>query len=394
MQHKLVMFYPRDNSNVYSGQRVASEMLANGLMDAGYAVVEVYTPTLNRQNEQTNSKSWRLVEYADLLIRLLTIWLKAIAIAFTNNIVYVNPGQSTYGLFRDGFVILVRRLTRKNHLSIVALHGSTFLDWQGNETACRLFKSMLCSCRFVVVLGPTQRDKLVEIGVTKEKIKIIDNGCLIPPLPEVNIIEKHSKSSAENQAINVLYLSFLMESKGYVEFVEAIQYLALNCKIQINACMCGKVRMENNQGKFSSNAEAKLWIENQIKLINKSALVSLKWIDGVFGDEKTSIFQMSHIFVFPSRFKNEAQPISMIEALASGCAVITTKLGEIPTTVDQTTALFIDQGSPPKIVEAIRALIDDKDLRLKLAVAGLNLFRDRFSYSRHIQQWEELLKQF
>jgi glycosyltransferase involved in cell wall biosynthesis len=158
--------------------------------------------------------------------------------------------------------------------------------------------------------------------------------------------------------------------------------------------MCGKIRMEDNQGKFSSNAEAKLWIENQIELINKSASVSLKWIDGVFGDEKTSVFQMSDIFVFPSRFKNEAQPISMIEALASGCAVITTKLGEIPTTVDQTTVLFIDQGSPPKIVEAIRALIDDKDLRLKLAVAGLNLFRDRFSYSRHIEQWEELLKQF
>jgi glycosyltransferase involved in cell wall biosynthesis len=394
MKHKLVMFYARDDSNIYSGQRVASEMLANGLIDAGYAVEEVYTPTLNRQNEAKNSKRWLLIQYADLLSRLARTWFKEIAIAFTNNIVYVNPGQSTYGLLREGLIIFVRNLIGKNHLSIVALHGSTFLDWQGDETACRIFRSMLCSSRFVVVLGPTQSEKLIKLGIPKEKIKIIDNGCLIPPLSEAKILEKHSSLVDQNSPIQVLYLSFLMESKGYVEFIEAIQDLASNYNLPVRAYICGKIRMEDNEGKFRSNAEAKQWIENQIERTNQSKSVSLNWINGVFGQEKTNIFHTSHIFVFPSRFKNEAQPISMIEALASGCAVITTKLGEIPTTVNHDTALFISEGSSEVIAEAIYSLVDNRVLRSKLAVSGLNLFHDRFSYRRHIDQWEVLLKHF
>ncbi len=394
MKPKLVMFYASDNSNVYSGQRIASEMLANGLIDAGYLVEEVYTPTLNRQNETKNSKSRLILQYADLLLRLLRTWLKAIAIAFTDNVVYVNPGQSSYGLLREGLIILVRKLIGKNNLSIVALHGSTFLDWQGHEMACKIFKLMLCSSRFVVVLGPTHREKLVKLGIAKEKIKIIDNGCPIPPLSELKVIEKHISSLEQNLPIKVLYLSFLMESKGYVEFVEAIQYLALNYNLPIHAYICGKIRMENNEGKFSNNAEAKQWIEAQIEQINQSESVSLQWINGVFGEEKTNIFQMSHIFVFPSRFKNEAQPISMIEALASGCAVITTKVGEIPSTVNNDTALLIGKNSSEVIADAIRSLIDNRSLRLKLAVSGLTLFHHRFSYRHHIDQWEVLLKHF
>jgi glycosyltransferase involved in cell wall biosynthesis len=58
-----------------------------------------------------------------------------------------------------------------------------------------------------------------------------------------------------------------------------------------------------------------------------------RYVGGVYGDAKVKFFGAIDVFVFPSRYVNEAQPLVLIEALAHGCPVATVARG--CTTCDQ-----------------------------------------------------------
>jgi glycosyltransferase involved in cell wall biosynthesis len=186
-----------------------------------------------------------------------------------------------------------------------------------------------------------------------------------------------------------------LETKGYVEFLEAISQLASNSQLPIAVVLCGKiVDKKEDEHRFTNPYEARQWIEKQITQINQSDYIRLRWVNGAVGEDKAKLFQEAHIFVLPSRYLVEAQPIVILEALASGCAVITTKIGEIPTTVNEETAFLLDECSPAAIAEAIRELSHNQKRRQELALNGLKLFQERFSYEKHIAQWESLLETF
>jgi glycosyltransferase involved in cell wall biosynthesis len=198
--------------------------------------------------------------------------------------------------------------------------------------------------------------------------------------------------TAATPPLNVLYLSNLVESKGYPEFVEALRRLATSVSFPLEATLCGNITttMETYK-RFATPQAARNWITEHVAEINQSARVRLRWIDGAADDAKARLFRDAHLFILPSRYKVEAQPIVILEALASGCAVITTKVGEIPATVSHHTALLLDEVSPETIAAAIMELQGNPDARRRLALNGLKLFAERFTYTKHLDQWEQLL---
>ena len=96
------------------------------------------------------------------------------------------------------------------------------------------------------------------------------------------------------------------------------------------------------------------------------------------------------MFVFPSRFPVEAQPLVLLEAMASGCALVTSTVGEIPSTLGEGTALLLDVTTPTAIADAIEQLIRDDAERTALALAGLHRVRTTFSLDRYASTWDEI----
>ena len=74
-----------------------------------------------------------------------------------------------------------------------------------------------------------------------------------------------------------------------------------------------------------------------------------------------------------------------------GATIITTNAGELPSTVDESCAVFLDPPTPVSIANAIDHLADDGELRKNLALAGLLRFRDRFRRNTYMNVWIELL---
>lgn len=55
----------------------------------------------------------------------------------------------------------------------------------------------------------------------------------------------------------------------------------------------------------------------------------LDWRGGVYGDQKNSFFEEIDVFIFPTQYENEAEPLVIWEALAAGIPVISYQRGSI-----------------------------------------------------------------
>jgi hypothetical protein len=219
-----------------------------------------------------------------------------------------------------------------------------------------------------------------------DKLRVVPNTTEITPLCPQDISNKHS----EPKEVKLLYLSNLIASKGYKEFIETVKQLAnepsLNSKI--SACLCGEF-LGCGYSDSEPVEELRNWINAEIKEINSSPNVTLKHIDGAYGKDKEKLFKQSHIFVFPSRI--EAQPIVILEAMATGNVVISSMAGEIPSSLPKGTGFSLANPVAPILKNYILELVNNTEKRGKMALAALAYWEESFSYEKYCKNWENIL---
>ena len=60
------------------------------------------------------------------------------------------------------------------------------------------------------------------------------------------------------------------------------------------------------------------------------------------GKKKQELFKKANLFIFPTRYKNEAFPLSILEALSYGVPVIATDEGSIPYILDEKSGIILN----------------------------------------------------
>ena len=95
------------------------------------------------------------------------------------------------------------------------------------------------------------------------------------------------------------------------------------------------------------------------------------------------------VFVLPSRSEGMGRVLQ--EAMASGVAVVASRVGGIPELVqDGVTGLLVDPDDPAALAQAIGVLLDDDALRQKLADAGHRFVADSYSMPGLVSDIEEI----
>jgi glycosyltransferase involved in cell wall biosynthesis len=88
----------------------------------------------------------------------------------------------------------------------------------------------------------------------------------------------------------------------------------------------------------------------------------------------------SDVFALASR--SEGGPISILEAMAAGLAVVASDVGGVSElVVDGTTGLLVPPADPDALAAALDRLLADPELRRRLGAAGLERARERFDLS-------------
>lgn len=99
-----------------------------------------------------------------------------------------------------------------------------------------------------------------------------------------------------------------------------------------------------------------------------------------------SLLRLIHVFVLPSW--TEGLPITILEALLAGKAVVSTKVGGIPEVVEnELNGLLVEPRDPDALADQILRLLNDDELRITLGDAGRRLVKDRFSIEHMVAKY-------
>jgi glycosyltransferase involved in cell wall biosynthesis len=104
-------------------------------------------------------------------------------------------------------------------------------------------------------------------------------------------------------------LSNLLPGKGYLELFDAYSQLAPELRSSIVLDFAGAFESPKQKAEFLERIRPHPHI---------------RYHGTVAGDAKRRLFHDAHVFCLPTYYPYEGQPISILEAYASGCAVITT----------------------------------------------------------------------
>ena len=397
MKNKIYFFYPKGKK--LTGQEMASKLIlevlgwrieglgSEGLKPSALSLIPKLIPVLDRDGSWLTSRLFYLGG-------ILKLWLQFFILLFVAKpVLYLNICQTWNAVVREGILFLLLSAIRPNTRSVISLHGQNFCMWPVGSKLQRIFKTILNRADVITVLGPNQREVLIRWGLNPDKVRIVNNTCEINAKTQGRKAKSISVDSCTSVAkrINLLFLSNLIETKGYREYLEALELLSKETSVAsaplrgINAVFCGKLT-DTCSSEVENDAES--WILNKIVSINKSSFVSVEWVKGAYGDEKQILFSAADIFVFPTRYATEAQPIVLIEAMASGCAIITSQAGEIPSMVNDSCAIALAEATSENVAVAIKNIISTQrreDSKVSL-FQGKNseLFNDNKVHEAHL----------
>jgi len=107
----------------------------------------------------------------------------------------------------------------------------------------------------------------------------------------------------------------------------------------------------------------------------------------LLGREKFEAFQDSHLFLLPSNYPFEGQPVSVLEAMAHGLVSITTNYSMIPLMVeDNYTGFFVPYGDPEAIATKIEYLMDNHKEYERLSSNSIHRFVEKFSTDIYVDR--------
>ncbi len=380
-----IIFFAYTKPENYSGQTAASELLLNTFKGKGMHCIPILLYPPRKKNR------YLLSRYIEMLMKQISTFPSLLKLVFYRKpLLHLNLGQSYWSFVRVAIWFFPIRFINRGIKVVTSLHGNIFMSWKPRDKLSLFFLRFLKSSKIVTVLGDNQKMKLIQLGLPAQKIRVIPNACDMKVVSDSFIIKKHLCS---NSAINLLHLSLLLESKGFPLYLESLEILAKkDLVIPIKAILCGPITFSSYCNRFKNAEEKRNWIEKKIDLINRTSngKLIIQWIPGASGSTKQELFKEAHIFILPTQFPVEAQPIVLLEALSSGCGIITSTVGEILSTLNTECAVFLKEFDAQVIADEINKLIGNHNDRMTMAINGARLVRGPLSLESHIANWEEI----
>lgn len=243
-----------------------------------------------------------------------TLWKLLIS---RTDVFYFTISQTKMGLWRD--LVLMKLMEWKNKPLIIHLHGGylrKLIDNDCNALQRKLAYKVIGNANSCIVLGNSLK-YIFEGIVSDERIKVVPN-CADDEYVMPNVTEKLHALSRSN-CIHILYLSNFIVTKGYREVLDVAKRLKERGD--------GDKFMFHFAGMFFDEKE-KAYFESYIENNKLQCVVNYHGI--VSGDAKVALLQQCNIFMLLTRYPNEGQPISILEAMGNGMAIVTTNHAGIP----------------------------------------------------------------
>ncbi len=227
---------------------------------------------------------------------------------------------------------------------VVTMHGVDFYHTSINKKLSEITKNQLRCADYITVVGPgLYKDVLKSHPEVEHKLQIvynhIDTSNFIPPTNDEKKMEK-KMLGLDDSYFHLLCVANLRYKKGIDVLVKAVQ--KLDDKIKIKVHLIGRINDEPDYSRSIKSLIAKQHSDRFIIHGPKPRNEIGQWLSSADG------------FVLPSR--NEPFGIALIEAMASGLPVISTKSGGPEAILNNNLGQLIDPDNIGQLTNAINLI--------------------------------------
>jgi len=302
---------------------------------------------------------------------LLIFWfcLQAIWLRFrygVTNFYYVPAPGKRVALYRDWLIMFICRPFFKH--MILHWHAAGLAKWLETSSPIsyriltyRLFRPVDLS----IVLSRynfADAEKLLS-----HKVRIVNNG--IPdPCPDFNdtVLPGRLEAFAAREKIfsgqtpsvpiiiNVLYLAHCTREKGIFAAIEGVlrannELAARHLPIQLKLLTAGNFVTDEEKAEFHRLCEDPI------------TAVTVSHLGFVTGEQKIRLLREAGLFIFPTCYLGENQPVNLIEAMAFGLPIVTTRWRSLPEMLPPDYPGLVNRQDPDEIAAAIVKILAERD---------------------------------
>lgn len=290
-----------------------------------------------------------------------------------------------------GAVRNLRKLVRTTQFDVVHAHevipAAIMGLARGRRSAPRLIfhrHHTFSSRRHAVFsrFAAAQCDLLVGISEAARQAALLHDRCPpskavaahngVPPAPTVSQHALQQVSRAlmlEPEDRVILSVGRLREEKGYRTFVEAASLLAASLKEKARFVIVGEGPEKES-------------------LTHQARSLGVRVALPGHQEEVYAWYLLSDVVVQPSY--SDAFPLTVLEAMACARPVIGSHVGGIPeAVVDNQTGLLVPPKDPSSLALAFANLLQDRDLRERMAVEGRRRYEAEFTSREMVRRWVE-----
>jgi glycosyltransferase involved in cell wall biosynthesis len=290
--------------------------------------------------------------------------------------VHLSISQVTWGFLRDAVLIGIVRLRRRR--LYVHLHGGLLAEFYRESARPMrwLIRKVLREAYQAWVLTPSLRSQFHGL-VAEDRVHCVSNVVDDPLARE---LQTPSAERRRTDGLRILYLANLLPEKGCFDVLAALRLLA-------EESSGWEVRLVGPAG---PGVEQRLRAE--IAALPKDA-ARVKLVGEITGAAKSEQYRWADVFVYPTRYPPEGQPLVLLEALGAGLPVLSTRWAGIPDTVeDCREGLLIEPGDEHALAAALSRLAHEPSLRKTFSVNARARYDDCYRPERLVRDLSRLLK--
>jgi glycosyltransferase involved in cell wall biosynthesis len=299
------------------------------------------------------------------------------------------PGKRS-ALYRDWVVMLICRCFFKR--VILHWHAAGLAKWLETSVQIRsrtLTYKLMKQVDLSIVLSRYNQADAEKLF--SRQIRVVNNG--IPdPCPEFKQDVRPNRTARfkarqkifagekpdltqpgdDVHVIKVLYLAHCTREKGLFDTISGVvlanerlaeQRIPLKMRLLVT-------------GNFVTEEEREVF-EGIVTQIRLAGMVD--YLGFVSGQKKNELLRSADLFCFPTFYQNENQPVNLIEAMAFGLPILTTRWRSIPELFPANYAGLVEIRSPDQVAAALLKLA-----RTESGEGFREIFLAGFTLSRHL----------
>jgi glycosyltransferase involved in cell wall biosynthesis len=282
---------------------------------------------------------------------------------------YLTMAPKGFAFYRDAGIVLLFRFFRQPH--VLHFHGRGMRSRQSGKWSSSFTKYILREAT-IVHLSPSLFSDISPFA-QESQVRFVANGVadFMPPTASA-LLERQKR-----QEISILFLSTMLESKGPLVLLRALEILKRE-QVPFTANFAGPWRGSLTPEDFHGH-------------VARAGLADVvRHLGPVYGEEKRSALARADILAFPTNYENEAFPLVVLEGMAAGLAPVTSSIAALPDIVADA-GICVPPDDPPALAAALKLLITDRELLNALQVKARAKYEAEFTQQRFEAALAEVL---